>query len=522
MIIPRFKQLHDKVLLLSVTIEDNTKSIAILEGAIKENVESFGLKYTETNAKYRVLFDENAKNYEVKLSQLLGSCSILVNEKEQLTTMINKLIEDKKEEDNKTDLALTNICTETQNEIGLRLQLWKKGEKERRERWMAENVKRVRRDTVKALEPEIKNLIHKNKVEVGNIEAEFETKKTYLEKEQEITLQLKIREYLKTAGEKREYKIDERKDFWEQQLAEFNRINFRELDNTKKDYLNLEEGEKSCEDSKIQTLIEEYDRDIRSMRERRVQEIGNMRNDHAERKKALLQDHKDKVVQLSKEDTDKKTEWEKEAKVSIRKEKVEGMITIKEDILQNRNKNIDDLIRIYNQKETNFRLYCEEHMKISKKDLEDAHNDDVTSNQEDIISLRDKLSQSYDKIDTLKIENQKIEDKIEAAEERVKHIEPQIFAEKDCHSELEENMSVDIKNINITKRNSVVVNLSKQQIISDDIKKLEEEIRSCERFVHLCKFLSRVDLIHPNHCRICCSLKAISNWTIYNDHTRKI
>ena len=84
----------------------------------------------------------------------------------------------------------------------------------------------------------------------------------------------------------------------------------------------------------------------------------------------------------------KKTEWEKEAKVSIRKEKVEGMITIKEDILQNRNKNIDDLIRIYNQKETNFRLYCEEHMKISKKDLEDAHNVNVTSNQEDIISLR--------------------------------------------------------------------------------------------------------------------------------------
>ena len=68
----------------------------------------------------------------------------------------------------------------------------------------------------------------------------------------------------------------------------------------------------------------------------------------------------------------------------------------------------------------------------------------------------------------------------------MKHIEPQIFAEKDCHSELEENMSVDIKNINITKRNSVVVNLSKQHIISDDIKKLEEEIRSCERFVHLC------------------------------------
>ena len=483
MVIPKFKKLHDKVLHLSVSIEDNTKSIVILQGAIQDTVESIGQKHTKTNAKYRVLFDGNATNYEVRLAVLLGSCSKLVKQKEELTETINGLIEDKKEEEKKTDIALKHVYTETQNDIRLRRQKWKSDEKERRSRWMAENVERVRRDTIKALEPEIKSLIHKNKVEVGNIESEFKTKKHYLEKEKEISLQLKIREYLKTANEKREYKTAERKDCWEEQLSELKRTNLREVDKSKKDYLNLKEGEKSCENSKIQTLIEEYDSSITSIQKGRAREIEKARNEHAMRRNNLIGDHQDKLLQLSKEDTEKKSKWEEETKVSMREVKVEELIIMKEGILQRRNKDIDDLIRTYNQMENSFRLHCEEQLQNSKKGIEDAHKEDVTNNREEIVSLRDKLSQSYDKIERLRIENQKTEDKVEAEEGRAKNIEPQIVAERIFHCGLKGKLSNDIGNINVTKRNLVVGNLSKQQMLSDDIKMLKEKITSYERCV---------------------------------------
>ena len=138
---------------------------------------------------------------------------------------------------------------------------------------MAENVERVRRETLKALEPEIKNLIHKNKLEIGNIESEFETKNARLGKEKEIALQLKVRDYLKIACEKRGHKIDERKDYWEEQQTELRRTNERDLDKTKEHYLNLEEGEKSHRNSMFQSLTEEYDDKVKHMQEKRAQDI---------------------------------------------------------------------------------------------------------------------------------------------------------------------------------------------------------------------------------------------------------
>ena len=483
--IPRFKHLHDKVLSLSIAIEDNTESITILQNAIRENDESIGPEHTASNAKYRVLFDESAKKNERILSNLLTSCSKLVKQKEQITVTINKLIQEKKEEEQKTNLELTSIYNEVENQLGDKFKFWKRGEKERRDQWIAENTERVRRETVKALEPEVKKLINKNKIEIGDITTVFETKRRHVEKENEIALQLRIRQQLMTSAENKNRRSDERRDYWEQQLLVLNRTNLQSIEETKKDLLNLEEREKSRENSELQIEVDKYEFSIRNMQEECRKHIDRLRTDHEKRVKESIQDKQQAEVKISQEAANKKSKWKDEKKASMRGNMEKEMVIRQGDILKDRDNSIDNILRAYNKKENTLTMSNEMKTTSSKNNIVNCHKDVLNSIRDDIEMMKDSLSHSYEGMEILRLENQKVADQIETEEERLKHLKEQIVLVKQKNLKLEEETSERVDSINAAKRNVVVEHLSKQRRLSDTIRKMEQELSAFERYVNV-------------------------------------
>jgi hypothetical protein len=172
----RCTELERKVVHLSVAIEDRSASIDLLTEAIQDAEKASENEHKHQNAELRVKYEEASNQYLTQLEKLKTDCSESIEMEKILAAEFEEMVELKKKEEEKMASRLDEIRRRTEEQILEEKNKWMAGKIKREREWMANKVKQVRKATLEALQPELKRLLDRQKLEIEEMKEEKDSK----------------------------------------------------------------------------------------------------------------------------------------------------------------------------------------------------------------------------------------------------------------------------------------------------------------------------------------------------------
>ena len=157
------QSLQSKLIQLSLSIEDQEKTVQILTQEMDRVVAEGEEKQKDIAARGRVEFKRQAERYKGELGAKLAVCDEMTARKQELASSLKRLQGKIKLVEDRTAAAAEKVRKEGGAEIDEAAASWGEGEAIRREKWIDRKTKEIREITIKGLEPEVERIIEKHK-----------------------------------------------------------------------------------------------------------------------------------------------------------------------------------------------------------------------------------------------------------------------------------------------------------------------------------------------------------------------
>ena len=168
-----FGDIKEKMIGLKVQLNDKTKTIELLEVALKKSQEKQTQIIAQNKKTLKKKLNSQKKEFQVVTNRHLLFVDRLLNDKENLS----KKCEDLTDEIKKLQENCTNKINKLQNEHKKAMkrskEQWMASEQIKREQWITNKTKQIKSMTIKGLEPEIERLIEENKKNLHLKEEEY-------------------------------------------------------------------------------------------------------------------------------------------------------------------------------------------------------------------------------------------------------------------------------------------------------------------------------------------------------------
>ncbi len=393
-----FHDIKQKMIGLKVELNDKTKTMKLLELALKKSTDKQQSLILENKKELKKQLNRQKKEFQIITNRHLLFVDRLLNDKENLnkkcedlTNEINKLQENCKNKINKLENKHRKTIKKTKQE-------WNASQQIKREEWIKNKTKQIKSMTIRGLQPEIERIIEKNKKD----------------------LQLKDEECADLLREEKEkiYKIFEEK--FETQTTKINSDKFSEINILNNKHL----GEiESINKLKEMQLNEQMTR------------INKQWNQERERNKLLNETTLNKIINSHKNEIKKLNELNKELIINNNKKSEIDVKKLNEKYKIEKN----EWIQIMNKKyKKEFKEKEVEFIELFKQQQKD-----------EIDVLIDKLTNEYtEKIKLLQNKNENV----------IGQYKNDVITEKEkCTKWLKqyENLNKDIKNIQINHKNQI-------------------------------------------------------------------
>jgi len=430
----RCSELERKLVHLSVAIEDKSESIDLLVQAIQEAEVKLEHQYQVCNAELRLKYDETSGQHNAELENCLKQCSESIEEKKGLASELEEMIERKKQEEYNISYCFEEIGNGTEANISKAKEEWKAGEKQREQEWMTNKVNKVRKATLEALQPEVRRLLDRQRLEMVQIENEMETREKYLENELNKDYQIEFSEYKAEAESRKKVLVARRKERWLEQISTTQETYAEQM---KKDSsLQKQRSEGSGEQilkelEKERTSAEErHERSLTKILYKRDKKLDESKRFLTQKLNELNERSRDLIKTIQDNDSEQKEALRSQQRAVVEKAFEEKMNGIKQIIRTGRDKNIEEDIRRNQKKETQFEHDFNIKTAAEKITLESYHVSKLACIKEEFSSKQRQLSESALAIKELKDGIQAYRDQLEMTQRRTSRVQDDIDKSK--------------------------------------------------------------------------------------------
>ena len=412
-------KVQERLIQLSVGIEEKNKSIDTLIGSINVHNERMLKQFEVNKAKYLVELKKRSKDHSIALSQILQEYEGTTEDKEKVSDEVATLSAKMKQENEITKSRLLNMRETAAEKITHAAEEWNSCRLDREELWINKKIEHVRLCTVNALQPEIKRLSESHEAELSRLMGEASTRKQYLEREINLTFQRNFNLYCEENDRRKAILIEGRTKNWKTKIKgeeEKHRQNLMAL-RVSEEEESLHEGTSSNDlTERMREVTDSADEQLKDM-----EKIAKCKRDDINEKLASF-NHGRKAKQ------DKiKDQWYYDQKSMKQKKLDRQMESFQKEVLKRRDSDMEALIRHYHRI----------HIQV-ESDFDNKPNDEVMLHETNRMSDEVKYVKNQNKskateistlaqdIERLNKSRQTLLDCIETKEKRVKSNESKI------------------------------------------------------------------------------------------------
>lgn len=295
------QEITNSVLSQKLELNEAKEAIKILEKSLNKQKELaiHQLKQTERDLNSRIKVQKD--HYEDTITRHLHFIDQLISDKKKLQEKYESLVKSSKENNEGLATALEKQKKQHLASVNLLKENYLKAEKERREKWIVEQTKVIKKSTVNALEPEINKLMASHKQEISRIktlheadilEADERASKKYVEQINKLRTDLETerdeavdRERINAQQrfdkmlEQEELAFHAQKKRLYQEIAEEKERLFQQSNRLKKENEDFKQQLESTSSSAVKVLTNEYEAAKILTEKRHKKEIEDLKND---------------------------------------------------------------------------------------------------------------------------------------------------------------------------------------------------------------------------------------------------
>ncbi len=415
----RLEKFQERVIKLSVAIDDYSKTIDLLLSTIKAHQEHNDNIIKEENAKLRLNFNLANASFNERISQCLDEYARVTKAKEEIANEIEILSKKKSQENELTKTRLLELSQTLDGNIKNAFSEWDSRKDEREEMWLSKKVNYVRACTVDALQPEIKRLSVTHEFELTKLTEEAAVRRRYVEKEMDIEFHREYNNCLDVTEKRQSLLCEGREKLWRDKIREIESAHQKRLDDiTNEAGQKLKERLLSCKGKEYEEE-EKFKKEIGSLNADLNIKLKEIQDKRIRCLEEICRDSKLKLDQIHTQMTNKKEEWEQSEKLRLKvklNEKINGMNT---SIQQRRDGDIEVLLRMNQTAEDEL----EEKIKAQKQEQSLSTSYDlglkIKCIKERNELLNRQLSCATKDVEKIRVEQQQILEQVESKEQLI-------------------------------------------------------------------------------------------------------
>lgn len=339
-------KLQERLIQLSVGIEEKTKSIDTLIGSINVHNESTLKQIEAYKAKYLVELKKRSNDNNIALSHILEDYERATRDKVKVSDEVATLSAKMKQENETTKSRLLNVRKTIAENIANTAEEWNSCRLEREELWINKKIEHVRLCTVHALQPEIKRLSDSHEAELSRLMGEASTRKKYLEREIKLTFQRNFNLYCEENDRRKAILIEGRTKNWKTKIKEEEGKYHEKLTTLKVSEENPEAIDESLNAGTSSKDLTDLMREVTDSADKQLKDLENMekcKRDSISEKLASFYHEKnteqDKV----------KDQWYQDQNLTKQRKLDREMELFHKEVLKRRDSDIEALIRRYHR-----------------------------------------------------------------------------------------------------------------------------------------------------------------------------
>lgn len=415
----RLEKFQERVIQLSVAIDDYSKSIDLLLDTIKAHQEHNDNVIKEENAKLRVNFNLANASFNERFSQHLDEYARATKAKQEIANEIEILSKKKSQENEVSKARLLEVSQTLHGNIKNAFSEWDSHKDEREEMWLSKKVNYVRACTVDALQPEIKRLSLAHEYELTKLTEEAAVRRRYIEKEIDIEFHREYNNCIDVTEKRQSLLSEGRGKLWRDQIKEIESAHQKRLDDiTNEAAQKIKERLLSCKGKEYEEEAK-FKKEVGSLKAEFHVKLKEIQEKHNQYLEDICRASKLKLDQIHTQMTNKKEEWEQSEKLRLKIKLNEKINAMKTSIQQRRDGDIEVLLRMSHTAEDEL----EEKIKAQKQEqsLSTSYDLDVKIKciKEKNKSLNRQLSCATKDIEKIRFEQQQILEQVESKQQLI-------------------------------------------------------------------------------------------------------
>ncbi|GMH82245.1 hypothetical protein TrVE_jg11821 [Triparma verrucosa] len=420
------QNLQQKLIQLSLEIEDQEKTVMILTDEMKRLTEVGEVKQKEIARKYREDFKNQAAEYKDELSKRLENCDRLTAKKQELASDLKRLQGKIKMAEDRAKAAVEKVRKDGEREINEAAASWGEGEIIRREKWIERKTTEIREITIKGLEPEVQRIIDKHKKDCQDLEDELEMKKRDFLVDFHKDLDAKKLETQEKAMKNHDQLLSTVRVAGNDRLSEVHEEHAKNLAKLRKRLSEETDSQRVWQGEELKRLAETHADEMQSFRSTESKRLHEMRRRWIEEKDAAERQLNSALGSMESDASIAKEQWENKVRHKLEKESLDKIAKERAKIKKERDREIEREIRRIQGATAKLDLECKEKVEAEKKKLKQAADKKIKGIVDKKSRWGDRLGENLDVVRELQERKRSCESTLKALSDYMQKMDSDI------------------------------------------------------------------------------------------------
>ena len=339
------EMLRQKLIKLSLEIEDKTKSIQLVNEEIQKEDEAYQLLESEMTQTQGSKLQAVAAQHKSEREELLQQIQHSVAIKKELASTVQSLLDDKRRQEAEATEAIKSTRRANQAAISDALASFRDAETSRTDTFLAQEANKIKQQTIKALEPEVRRImeLHRDAIDAMKRAEEDEA--------QEITSTLngicrqRIESFRNEAKQEHDRHFAGIQDAYNVQssaLYDEHTIALSQL----RDQISLsKESQRNQHNERLRQLSDRHSSELLEARSEVEGRLSKLRSQHEQEVDAFQKKSKDELQAITNELDQRKVDIEKDMCIRMEQERSARVQDAESELMHQRDVKIEEMIR---------------------------------------------------------------------------------------------------------------------------------------------------------------------------------
>ena len=425
--------LRQKLINLSLEIEDRAKSIDLINKEIQKEDEAYTLLESEQTQRSNVELESIAAQHKSEREEVLQQIHNSIATKKEFAGKVQSFVDDKRQKEAEAAEAINSIRRANQSSISSALESFRGAETSRTDTFLAEEANKIKQQTIKALEPEVRRIMELHRDAIGA------TKRAEEEEAQEITAALnaicqqRIESFRRESKQEHDRHIAEMQDAYNERSSALYDEHTIAVSQLRHQISLSKESQRNQHNERLRQLSDRNSSELLAARSEAEGRLSQLRRQHEQEVDAFKAKSKEELQAISNDLDQRKADIQKDLRIRMEQKRSTRVQVPKSQLMHQRHANIEEMIRSSEtdlvRHERRVRNETDKREKMAKtehvREMERIRGE-TRQHQEHLGSISNDIKELQSRKITLQKDLKSIEDATETSRQLCKEIQSNV------------------------------------------------------------------------------------------------